>query len=71
MSSPQPANASPEKHKASVCSVLLPLYPASDAQKHDVYKGYDKITTSPTHKATLPRWNIPQEKIDKYRGHGQ
>ena len=36
-------------HDAKVSSVLLPIYRASEAQKSDVYKGYDKITTSPTH----------------------
>ena len=58
-------------HESKVCSVLLPIYAASKAQKHDVYKGYDKITNSPTHKWSLPSWKEKpgmQEKVDKYRG---
>ena len=58
----------PEKktHGAKVCSVLLPLYPASDYQSADSFKGYDKVTTSPYH-LTLPKWNVSPEKVAKYR----
>ena len=59
-----PTPAAP--HKAKVCSVLLPIYSASDAQSKEVFKGYDKITTSPSHKWQLPRWNVSPEKVAKY-----
>lgn len=61
------AGASPDPHKSKVSSVLLPIYPASAAQKDDVYKGYDKVTTSPTHKYGLPAWNVTEEMKNKYR----
>jgi hypothetical protein len=61
------AASTSEPHVSKVCSALLPIYPACDAQKDDVYKGYDKITTSPTHQLTLPAWNVSAEKCAKYR----
>ena len=64
-----PTSASPgsgEAHKAKVCSVLLPIYSASTAQSKEVFKGYDKITTSPSHKWQLPRWNVSPERVAKY-----
>jgi len=54
-------------HDSKVCSVLLPIYAASDAQKSDVYKGYDKVTVSPAHQACLPKWNVSEEKLAKYK----
>lgn len=56
-----------EQHQSKVCSVLLPIYAASGAQKDDIYKGYDKVTTSPTHLKTLPKWNVTEERKNKYR----
>ena len=53
-------------HAPKVCSVLLPLYAASDYQSLDQFKGYDKVTKSPDH-LTLPKWNIPHDKVQKYR----
>ena len=58
---------SPEAHKSKVSSVLLPIYPASVAQKEDVYKGYDKVTHSPTHAWGLPKWQVSEETKAKYR----
>ena len=54
-------------HKAKVSSVLLPIYEASKAQCSDTFKGYDKITTSPMHGKTLPKWNVKEEMKAKYR----
>ena len=58
----------PEKktHDAKVCSVLLPVYPATVYQSMDSFKGYDKVTKSPDH-LTLPRWKVSPEKVAKYR----
>ena len=55
------------QHKPKVCSVLLPLYAASDYQSKDAFKGYDKITISPDH-GRLPKWPISAERIAQYRG---
>ena len=58
--------ADKKTHDAKVCSVLLPLYPASTYQSMDSFKGYDKVTKNPDH-LTLPKWNVPPEKVAKYR----
>ena len=55
-----------EPHKSKVCAVLLPIYPAAKFLRDDVYKGYDKITTSPTHKMSLPKWEVSPELLKKY-----
>ena len=58
-----------EFHKAKVCSVLLPIFPASGPMKADVFKPYDKVTKSPAH-GTLPKWStspVVLEKMEKYR----
>ena len=58
-----------EFHKAKVCSVLLPIFPASGPMKADVFKPYDKVTKSPAH-GTLPKWSTSPavlEKMEKYR----
>ena len=65
--SPVASTAEPDGHKSKVCSVLLPIYAASVEQKADTFMGYDKVTTSPVHKASLPRWNVSEEKKNKYR----
>ena len=65
--SPRPAVESPPLHASKVSSVLLPIYAASDAQREDVFKGYDKVTKSSTHKWGLPAWNVSEETKAKFR----
>ena len=63
----EPVPLTSPDHKPKVSSVLLPIYAASDAQRSDVYKGYDKVTKSGAHEWGLPRWNVSEEAKAKFR----
>jgi hypothetical protein len=45
----------------------LELFQASTFQQQDAFKGYDKITTAPTH-GTLPKWELKQSAVDRLGG---
>lgn len=61
-------DANKPQHKPKVCSVLLPIYAASDYQSKDAFKGYDKITVFQGNHGRLPKWPISDERIAKFRG---